>query len=490
MQVFHIYEIDSPSIEKWAFRGLQQLYDLTVRSCGIVTPPNIRPVAHSLHHLYLSNNSITSLPANYFEGCAMLSRLSLANNGFRSIPNMTEICDTLQCLDMNNNRLSDISMLYQVRFPRLESLDLANNHIVSFPYLQWRWPRLRVLILHENFLNSMTYQWFWNRDRFISIEAHGNLWNCSQDFCWIQYCNLFTNYTQYYYQCGTNGGYWTIPRDGMKCASPPEWNGMDIAKTGKNRTCIISCETHSAVPSYCGQFFHKYSQKTPHSSPAFVYPTSDWYSASVLVIISVISYNIGPRYNGTRLHCHKNASSDSLGRDWERTIHSWLTFHDARSVNSWKSRCFCTWWWENQCPMATVVITIIKSRVYIYVNQITPPIDEFPLGCGISQLNAVYRNDLVSDIVNYTGDCSSNGNIFCVTVRGIHRSPVNSIFNLVLLISSDIFRSFYGNVNNGSGNGLTPSDSKPSPEPMLTQTYVAIWRDQATMRDDNFLIVR
>ena len=34
----------------------------------------------------------------------------------------------------------------------------------------------------------------------------------------------------------------------------------------------------------------------------FMDPLSDWYSASVSVIIYVISYNIGPRYNGTRLY--------------------------------------------------------------------------------------------------------------------------------------------------------------------------------------------
>ena len=31
-------------------------------------------------------------------------------------------------------------------------------------------------------------------------------------------------------------------------------------------------------------------------------------------------------------------------------------------------------------------------------------------------------------------------------------------------------------VNIGSGNGLVPSGNKPLPEPMLTQTYAAIWR--------------
>ena len=58
-----------------------------------------------------------------------------------------------------------------------------------------------------------------------------------------------------------------------------------------------------------GLFSHKYSQKTPHNSPvrvrygvSFAEPASYWYSASVSVIIYVISYNIGWRYYSTRLY--------------------------------------------------------------------------------------------------------------------------------------------------------------------------------------------
>ena len=36
-------------------------------------------------------------------------------------------------------------------------------------------------------------------------------------------------------------------------------------------------------------------------------------------------------------------------------------------------------------------------------------------------------------------------------------------------------------VNIGAGNGLVPSGNNPLPEPMLTQIYVAIWHQQATM---------
>ena len=36
-------------------------------------------------------------------------------------------------------------------------------------------------------------------------------------------------------------------------------------------------------------------------------------------------------------------------------------------------------------------------------------------------------------------------------------------------------------VNIGSGNGLMPPGNKPLPEPMLTEFYVALWRQWATM---------
>ena len=39
---------------------------------------------------------------------------------------------------------------------------------------------------------------------------------------------------------------------------------------------------------------------------SFVDPASDWYSASVPVNISLISYNIGPHYNGTWLYFKLN----------------------------------------------------------------------------------------------------------------------------------------------------------------------------------------
>ena len=67
---------------------------------------------------------------------------------------------------------------------------------------------------------------------------------------------------------------------------------------------VIQCSAVITQP-----ILKKYSQKIPHSSPlrarygvSSVDPSFDWYSASVPVNIYVISYNIGPCYNGTRLY--------------------------------------------------------------------------------------------------------------------------------------------------------------------------------------------
>ena len=72
----------------------------------------------------------------------------------------------------------------------------------------------------------------------------------------------------------------------------------------KNKILQVQC---SAVITR--SIFSKYSQRTPHSSPArarygvsFVDPKSGWHSDAFLVIIHVIYYNIRPRYNGTPLY--------------------------------------------------------------------------------------------------------------------------------------------------------------------------------------------
>ena len=45
----------------------------------------------------------------------------------------------------------------------------------------------------------------------------------------------------------------------------------------------------------------------------------------------------------------------------------------------------------------------------------------------------------------------------------------------IALIGMNVSGLHWWTINIGSGNGLVPSGNKPLPEPMLTQSYVAIW---------------
>ena len=96
------------------------------------------------------------------------------------------------------------------------------------------------------------------------------------------------------------------------------WNCITQNYKIKGKYLSTTSETFVAFPAtwpvypsnlniQCGaviteSIFSQMFKKTPHSSPvrvrygvSFLDPASDWYSASVLVIIYGISYKIGPR---------------------------------------------------------------------------------------------------------------------------------------------------------------------------------------------------
>ena len=76
------------------------------------------------------------------------------------------------------------------------------------------------------------------------------------------------------------------------------------------KLCWLSLQIYTQCGAVITRLIsHKYSQNIPYSSPvraryvvSFLNPASHWYCASVPVIIYVISYNFGLRYNGTRLY--------------------------------------------------------------------------------------------------------------------------------------------------------------------------------------------
>ena len=83
---------------------------------------------------------------------------------------------------------------------------------------------------------------------------------------------------------------------------------------------------------------HKWS---PIARPFGRFVDPDWYSASVIVIIYVISYIIGPHYNGTRLYwsrwkaiarCHP---VDQLCQTWKESVPKSIQYRYERSQMDW-----------------------------------------------------------------------------------------------------------------------------------------------------------
>ena len=86
---------------------------------------------------------------------------------------------------------------------------------------------------------------------------------------------------------------------------------------GQAMGCLLWVQnlTNALFAIQCGavitrSIFSQIFTKDTHSSSGgarygvrFVDPVSDWHSPLVHAIINVIFYNIGPRYNGTRLYC-------------------------------------------------------------------------------------------------------------------------------------------------------------------------------------------
>ena len=108
---------------------------------------------------------------------------------------------------------------------------------------------------------------------------------------------------------------------------------------------------------------------------SFVYLASDWYSASVPVIIYVISYNFGLRYNGTwpyygvHINCHQLRLQSELETHGYmiHVSHSRFVICQLRSANQmWlaNSRVTTGWLTKSQiCDLVTSKKMCLKENI-------------------------------------------------------------------------------------------------------------------------------
>lgn len=138
----------------------------------------ILSLADSLEFLDLSNNQLTSLPAEM----AQLTRLKIffaSNNRFECLPEVLGQCDSLEMVGFKSNKINNVpagSLPVKLRWlilsdnqigslpdslgsrPRLQKLALAGNQLTSLPLTMAKLKNLQLLRISANQLTSFPNQ--------------------------------------------------------------------------------------------------------------------------------------------------------------------------------------------------------------------------------------------------------------------------------------------------------------------------------------------
>ena len=102
-------------------------------SCDLteVTMKPYTGVAHLITKLDFQNNSLATLPDNFFESFPHLVVLLLARNSFTSLPSLAA-CASLAYLDVSHNKLATLTDLEKVK-DSLTTLIVTDNPFGKFP---------------------------------------------------------------------------------------------------------------------------------------------------------------------------------------------------------------------------------------------------------------------------------------------------------------------------------------------------------------------
>ncbi|KAL1280355.1 hypothetical protein QQF64_014955 [Cirrhinus molitorella] len=157
-----------------------QVLDLTNCNISHIDHSDIGDAASSLRELYLSQNRLTSLPADFLTKAYSLEVLDLGENHLKHLPEQfLQSSDKLRALILERNQLS--SLPHSVLKPSLEHLELVGNHwactcsLTSLPadFLTKAYS-LEVLDLGENHLKHLPEQFLQSSDKLRALILERN----------------------------------------------------------------------------------------------------------------------------------------------------------------------------------------------------------------------------------------------------------------------------------------------------------------------------
>jgi len=181
-------------LEKLCAGQLTGIRRLDLRHCGLTEfPREIFQLADSLEVLDLSDNQLSSLPADLHR-LALLQTIFCSDNRFTELPPALGKCGRLDMVGFKANRIVDVpgaSLPQALRWliltdnlieslpdelgnrPRLQKLMLAGNRLRSLPHALARCERLELLRIAANRLESLP-GWLLKLPRLSWIAYGGN----------------------------------------------------------------------------------------------------------------------------------------------------------------------------------------------------------------------------------------------------------------------------------------------------------------------------
>ena len=207
-------------IEAGTFCYLRQVSRLNLNNNKLQSPPELCALRCCLVTLLLSDNNLSNLRKNFFEGYKILETLHLSNNKLFVLPDLHWIKHSLKHIKAANNGIESLDVFQRSGiFESLSTIDMGVNRIRIFNIIILsQVPKLRVLGLYDNRLTNIDDFRIYYKNMMI---LGGNPWHCGTALSWMGEDDMaFEN--------------------GLTCATPACLQGIAISDMSKYNKSAVS----------------------------------------------------------------------------------------------------------------------------------------------------------------------------------------------------------------------------------------------------------
>ena len=158
-------------IEEDALYGLDSLTILKLVACSLNEMPPVNPVKSTLVFLNLRKNNLVEIPPEYFFDFTQLRRVNLASNRLIALPDFKPVAKTLHSLYVDCNNITSLRpFLTNATFSKLYILQVTENKISQLNNTLFNYmPRLGLLHIRFNLLETLEDVSFMTRENSLEV---------------------------------------------------------------------------------------------------------------------------------------------------------------------------------------------------------------------------------------------------------------------------------------------------------------------------------